>query len=85
MIAIRVNHKLTRSRLHTKGDRKQYTTKFMEQFTFGVIKTETELFCYSNDKSVHINPHATFAVTKEEKVVSNKSTDTDFISPCNHK
>lgn len=34
--------------------------------------------------SATITTEATIVVTKEEKVVSNRALDTEFVSPCNH-
>lgn len=35
--------------------------------------------------SATITTEATIVVTKEEKVVSNRALDTEFVSPCNHE
>lgn len=49
-------------------------------------ENKTELFGCLAERivSATITTEATIVVTKEEKVVSNRALDTDFVSPCNH-
>lgn len=50
-------------------------------------KNKTELFGFLAEKivSATITTEVTIVVTKEEKVVSNRALDTEFVSPCNHE
>lgn len=49
-------------------------------------ENKTELFGFLAEKivSATITTEVTIVVTKEEKVVSNRALDTEFVSPCNH-
>lgn len=49
-------------------------------------ENKTELFGFLPEiiVSATITTEATIFVTKEEKVVSNRALDTEFVSPCNH-
>lgn len=50
-------------------------------------ENKTELFGFLAERivSATITTEATIVVTKEEKVVSNRALDTEFVSPCNHE
>lgn len=50
-------------------------------------ENKTELFGFLAERivSATITTEVTIVVTKEEKVVSNRALDTEFVSPCNHE